>query len=421
MRVLIKEAHIVAPSQPENGSTRSVLIENGIIKKIADHLEVQADKIISFPNLHVSPGWMDPFVHFCDPGQEYKETLTSGADAAAAGGYTTVFTLPNTTPSLDTRTQIEYIIRRSEQLCVNIYPIGAMSQSTKGENLAEMYDMYTAGAKAFSDGIHPIANSGLMLKALQYVKAFNGTIIQIPEDPEIAQDGWVHEGSWSTKLGISGKPNIAELMMIKRDLDLLRYSESKLHLTGISLAESIELIKAAKEEGLPISCSVTPYNLVLTDEKLKTFDSHYKLTPPLREEKDVKIIKEALKEGIIDCVATHHIPQDKDSKDREFEYAEDGMIGLETAFGILRTSLPELEIEKLINILAIKSRAIFGMEVPKMKEGEKAELTLFDPEKEWKYNSSKGKSKAHNTPFNNYTFKGKPLGIINNNSLFINK
>src|SRR5699024_3804512 len=307
----------------------SLLIEDGVIKQIATQINTRADKEIALDNLHLSPGWLDPFAHFCDPGQEHKEILESGASAAAAGGFTTVFVLPNTKPALDTRSQIAYIRSLANDLPINIFPIGAISQSVKGENLAEMFDMQEAGAKAFSDGLYPVQYPGLMLKAIEYVKAVKCTIIQITEELSLGKYGIVHEVIWSTKLGISGIPDIAEISIIKRDIDLLKYTDSRLHITGLSLAESVKLIQEAKAEGLNLSCSVTPYHLLLTDEYLQTFDSNYKVNPPLRAQEDVEALRKGIQEGIIDCLATHHLPQDKDNKDREFEYAEDGMIGLE--------------------------------------------------------------------------------------------
>ena len=420
MKILIKKAKIVAPGQSENGHTRSLLIEDGVIKQIATQINTRADKEIALDNLHLSPGWLDSFAHFCDPGQEHKEILESGASAAAAGGFTTVFVLPNTKPALDTRSQIAYIRSLANDLPINIFPIGAISQSVKGENLAEMFDMQEAGAKAFSDGLYPVQNPGLMLKALEYVKAFNGTIIQIPEELSLAKYGIVHEGIWSTKLGISGIPDIAEISIIKRDIDLLKYTDSRLHITGLSLAESVKLIQEAKAEGLNLSCSVTPYHLLLTDEYLQTFDSNYKVNPPLRAQEDVEALRKGIQEGIIDCLATHHLPQDKDNKDREFEYAEDGMIGLETAFGLLGKVMPELAVEDKVNLLSVNPRNSFNMRIPKVEEGAAAEITLFNPDQEWEYDLSASKSKSRNSPFHHTILKGKPLGTITNNNITLN-
>ncbi len=369
MKILVKNARIVAPGQRLNGQVKTLLIEDGKITNIAEQIDTEPDRIVSIKNLHLSPGWMDCFAHFCDPGFEYRETLESGASAAAAGGYTTVMVIPNTRPQLDSRAQIEYIIRQAENLPVNILPIGAVSRALEGKSLAEMIDMHYAGAKAFSDGLHPLQASGLLLKALQYIKAFDGTIIQVPVDETISKHGLVHEGVWSTKLGISGIPDIAEITMIKRDLDLLRYTESKMHITGISLEDSVQLIKLAKEAGLTVTCSVTPYHLLLTDASLQKFDSNYKVAPPLREQSDVECLRQALKEGIIDCLASHHLPQDQDSKNKEFEYASLGMTGLETAFGVLGTAIPDWKLEEKIRALAVRSRKPFNLPVPQIQDG----------------------------------------------------
>lgn len=420
MKILIKKARIIAPGQASNGQVKALLVEDGTITQVAEHIDAKADRIISNENLHVSPGWVDCFAHFCDPGLEYKETLESGASAAAAGGYTTVLVIPNTQPPLDSRSQIEYIRKRTENLPVSLLPVGSISKGLKGESLAEMIDMHHAGARAFSDGLHPIQSSGLLLKALQYIKAFNGIIIQIPDEQSISKHGLAHEGIWSTKLGISGIPDIAEIMMLKRDLDLLRYTESRMHITGLSLAESVQLIKVAKEEGLAITCSVTPFHLFLTDAALQEFDSNYKVSPPLREQEDVDCLRKALKEGIIDCIASHHIPQDQDSKNKEFEYASHGMTGLETAFGILGAAIPDWNPEEKINMLAIKPRNIFGLPVPQIEEGADAELTLFDPDQEWIFDKKTSKSKSRNTPFHQTKLKGKPVGIIHKNNLVLN-
>ncbi len=420
MKVLIKSARIIAPDQSCDGQTKDLLVIDGVIKEIGHEIEKEADQVISADNLHLSPGWMDPFAHFCDPGYEYRETLESGAKAAAAGGFTEVMILPDTRPSLDSRSPIEYIIRRAAGLPVTLHPIGALSNRLEGKALAEMYDMHEGGAKAFSDGLRPVQTAGLLLKALQYVKAFRGIIIQIPDDRSISGPGLVHEGLCSTRLGISGIPDIAEEMFIKRDLDLLRYTGSRLHITGLSLARSVHLIEKAKEEGLAVTCSVTPYHLLLTDENLYTFNSNYKVNPPLREQEDLEALKLGLEAGIIDCLATHHLPQDIDSKDKEFEYAAVGMTGLETAFGLLGKALPGLDIVKKVEILACRSRKAFDLQIPEVKEGRVASLTFFDPDKEWIYDVKNSFSRSRNTPFDGTRMKGKVLGILHNDQVFLN-
>jgi dihydroorotase len=412
MRTLLKNARIIAPGQPLNGKQKDILLEDGKIIRVAKAIDSTADQVISAKNLHVSPGWMDIFANFWDPGFEYKEDLASGAQAAAKGGFTDVMVIPNTSPVLESKAQIEYITAKSASLPVTIHPIGAVSKGTDGRSLAEMYEMYRSGALAFSDGIHPVQSSGLLLKALQYIKAFGGILIQVPDDKDISHNGLMHEGLWSTRLGMPGKPAIAEEVLIKRDLDLLRYTGSKIHFTGVSTANALDLIQQARKEGLSVTCSVTPYHLLLTDESLQQYDSNYKVNPPLREQKDVVALTTAIKEGIVDCFSSYHIPQELDSKQKEFEYAEEGMIGLESCFGVLLKALPEVDLDRIIGMLSVTPRQLFGLEVPQVEEGVPANLTLFDPEVEWVFTEADIRSKSRNSPFLGQTLKGKPLGIL---------
>lgn len=417
MRVLLKKACIIAPGQPIDGQIRDVLIENGVISQIAEDAGSDAQEIISGDHLHVSPGWMDVFSDFGDPGYEFKEDLSSGAQAAAAGGFTEVMLIPNTHPAIETKAQVEYILSHNPRLPATLHPIGAVSQGLKGQSLAEMYEMHRSGALAFADGLVPVQHSGLLLKALQYIKAFGGILIQIPDDTGISHHGLMHEGVWSTRLGMAGIPAIAEEIMLKRDLDLLGYTNSRLHFTGISLERSIELISRAKASGLSVSCSVTPYHLMFTDESLQQYNSHFKVTPPLREAHDVEALRQAVLDGVIDCIATHHFPQDTDSKQKEFEYASPGMIGLETCFGVLGAVLPQMKTAQLINLLAVNPRKLFGLPVPEIREGAPASITFFDPTLEWTVETKDLRSKSRNTPFLGRKLKGKVLGTYHNHQL----
>lgn len=419
MRILIKKALITAPGQSLHQQTRDLYIDHGIITRIAPEINDQADQVIHYEHLHLSPGWMDVFADFCDPGYEYKEDLQNGAFAAAAGGFTDVMVIPNTSPALDSKAQIEYIVSKSASLPVNIYPVGTISQGIQGKSLAEMYEMHQSGAPAFSDGRRPVQSSGLLLKALQYVKAFDGILIQIPDDTGVSAHGLMHEGVWSARLGMQGKPGIAEDMLIRRDLELLRYTGSRLHLTGISLKKSVDLIREAKANGLNISCSITPYHLSLTDELLQNYDSAYKVNPPLREQADVDALKKAVEEGIIDCFATHHFPQDADGKLKEFEYAAEGMIGLESCFGVLGKALPTLETDRKITMLVNNPRKLFGLPIPEIAEGQPASLTLFDPDREWVFQEKDIQSKSKNTPFTGKELKGKVFGVINKKQIHL--
>ncbi|MBI1781923.1 MAG: dihydroorotase [Sphingobacteriales bacterium] len=420
MTILIKGALITDPNSPHNGNKKDIFIENGIIRQIADNLSFNADTVISEKDCHASPGWMDLFANFCDPGKEHKESLETGAAAAAAGGFTEVLVTPNTNPAVHTKAQVEYIVQKSKALPVTIHPIGAVTKNIEGKDLAEMYDMYNSGAKAFGDGTNSIQSSGLLIKALQYVKTVDAVVIQVPDDKTIGSGGLMNEGIVSTRLGLPGKPAIAEEIMIARDIKLARYAESKLHFTGVTTKKSLEYINRAKEGGINVTCSVTPYHLFFCDEDLQSYDTNLKVNPPLRTKEEMLALREALKSGVIDCIATHHQPQHWDDKTCEFEYAQNGMIGLETAFAVTN-SLQLIPIEKWVEMMAVNTRKIINEQIPVLREGEKANITLFNPDTEFEFTATHIKSKSKNSPFIGKTLKGKVIGIINKEHLFLNK
>jgi dihydroorotase len=419
MKILIESASIVDRNSPHNGKVCDLLVEDGRIKAIGTGLNAKADQTIRRPGLHVSPGWVDLFAHFGDPGYEHKETLTTGASAAAAGGYTDVFVIPNTKPVVDSKSQVEYIRRAAESLPVRIHPIGAMTKGLEGNTLAEMYDMRHSGAIAFSDGILPVQAAGLLLKGLQYVKAFDGVIIQIPDDRTVGANGLINEGIISTRLGLPGKPMMAEELMVARDIKLARYTESKIHFTGVTSPRSLEYIRRAKDSGLAVSCSVTPYHLFFTDADLIEYDTNLKVYPPLRDEATVLALRKAVLEGVVDAIASHHQPHEFDSKILEFEYAKPGMNGLETTYAALRTALPGISVERTVELLSSGPRAIFGLVQPTIVEGAEAALSFFDPAGTTTLTTSLSKSK--NNPFLGRTLNGQVLGILNTNKLTLNQ
>lgn len=418
MDILVRQARIIDPSSPFHQQTTDILIQNGTISEIGSINNFSGQEI-NLKGLCISPGWTDIFAQFCDPGFEHRETMETGSAAAAAGGYTDVMLMPNTAPVIHNKSGVEYMVQRSRDLPVTVHPIGAVTKNNEGKELAEMYDMHQSGAVAFSDGTASIQSAGLMVKALQYLRAIDKTIIQVPEDRTVGATGLVNEGITSTRMGLPGKPAIAEELMIARDIELAKYTGSRLHITGVSTERGLELIRNAKSEGIRITCSVTPYHLFYCDEDLVHYDSNLKVNPPLRTRSDREALKKAVLDGHVDCIASHHFPQDVDHKMVEFEYAQYGMIGLETCFGVLRTVLPELNLDVIIRLMSIQPRNIFNLPALTIDKGKTAVISLFLPDEKWQVLNFRSRSK--NSPFMGTELKGRPLGIINKDKLFLNQ
>ncbi|BAV06268.1 dihydroorotase [Filimonas lacunae] len=423
MKILLRQAFVADPGSSFNGTTQDILIENGVVVTIDKSITSGIDNsvtIIEKPGLVVSPGWVDAFSHFCDPGLEHRETLESGAATAAAGGYTQVFTLPNTQPVVSNKTQVQYITQGTTTLPVTIRPLGTITKNAEGKELGEMYDMYNSGAVAFTDGLHPVQSPGLLLKALLYVKAFDGVLIQVPVDDSISKYGLMHEGIVSTRMGLPGIPAIGEELVIMRDIELVKYTGSKLHITGVSTAKGIALIKEAKAAGLQVTCSVTPYHLVFCDEDLSTYDTNLKVTPPLRLRSDMMALRQAVLEGVVDCLASHHLPQNWDNKTCEFEYAKAGMISLQTAYAAVQTALPELTPAQVAVLFGTNAAAIFATPTGSVTPGATASFTLFEPEATTVLTTKNNQSKSANSPFLDKTLKGKVTGIIHKGKAHLN-
>ncbi|HET7001619.1 MAG TPA: dihydroorotase [Puia sp.] len=419
MKLLIKQACITDPHSSHHGTIQDILIENGTILEIAPSVSEKADQVIDHQGLQVSPGWVDIFSNFADPGYEFKETLETGAAAAAAGGFTDVFLIPDTKPVTDGKSQVEVIRHRNNSLPVTIHAIGAITKNLEGRHLAEMYDMQNSGAVAFSDGLHPVQSSGVLVKALQYIKAFDGVIIQIPDDTSISPNGLIHEGIISTRLGLPGKPMMSEELIIARDIKLARYTDSRIHFTGVTSPKSIEYIRRGKDSGLQITCSVTPYHLFFSDESLVDYDTNLKVYPPLRSKIISEQLRRAVMDGTIDCIASHHLPHEYDSKILEFENAKFGMTGLETSYAVVQTLLPDLSAERVYALFGGNARMIFNMDSAVIEEGHSANLTLFDMELDWTYDLAKSVSKSKNSAFHGVSLKGKTIGIITKGKLHL--
>ena len=411
MKLLVKRALIADKNSPFLGLVKDILIEDGKLVSIEDKITETVDETIEADGLIISQGWVDVFTDFCDPGFEYKESLESGAETAIAGGFSHIFVIPNTKPVTQNKSQIVYIVEKAKHLPVNIYPLGAISKNTEGKDLAEMYEMKQTGAIAFSDGLHPVQSSGLLLKALQYINAFSGTIIQVPVDKSIGSFGLMTEGIISTQLGLPGSPALSEILIIKRDLDLLRYTNSKLHITGISTAESVSLIASAKKEGLAISCSVTPYHLFFCDEDMTSYDTNLKVTPPLRTRTDMMALREAVKDGTVDAISTHHLPQNWDNKTCEFEYAAHGMIGLQTSFSVVNQLLNELTPERISELFSTNARTLFNLPDNKIELGATCDFTLFTKSGDTIFKKEDNKSNSANSAFFDVPLTGKVIGV----------
>ena len=414
MNILIKSCTILDPASPFNGEVTDVLIENGKISKIAKNISAKAESI-NGEGKFLAPGFFDLNTNLGELGLETKEDFISGTAAAAAGGFTGVAVMPNTEPAVDSKSQVEYLVNRAKNLLVDIYPFGTISQKREGKDLSEMFDMKQSGAVAFSDGNAPVQDAGLMERALLYAKGFDALVVSYPEDKSIAGKAKVNEGEMSTFLGMKGIPNIAEELMIVRDLYLLDYTDSKIHFTTVSTAHGVELIRQAKKKGAKVSCDVAAHHLVLTEEVLSDFNSNYKVKPPLRTKADVTALKKGIADGTIDTIVSQHTPHEIEFKEVEFEIAAYGIIGLQTVLPLLFKA--GLKPQQIVEKLSVNSRNILGLEVPEIKEGAMANVVLFD-ESTWSYSTKNNFSRSKNSPFLGEELIGKVWLTCNNNQIY---
>jgi dihydroorotase len=458
MQLLIRAAYVVDATSPFNGQRVDLLIDNGLIRQIGQDLSaIDNVRVIEAENLHVSSGWFDLRVSAQDPGFEHKEDITSLCQAAAAGGFTDVAVLPNTQPIVDNKGTLSYIRHMAQGQPVSVHVIGAITKKAAGEDFTEMLDLHHAGAGAFSDGHHPLQNPDLLLKTLQYLQPINGLLMNRPEETLLTQFGQMHEGIQSTLLGLKGMPSLAEELMVERDIRLLDYvyggrgawgtghgaeirdeenqsldpnsppqtplphaqypspkpsalNPPALHFSTISTARSVELIRQAKAAGLPVSCDVAAHQLVFDDTALAGFDTNLKVNPPFRSAEDVTALWNGLADGTIDTIVSDHTPQDAESKNLEFDLAEFGVIGLETAFAAVMTYNRDIPLEQLIDKFTIRPRQIMRLPATRLAEGQPACLTLFDPTGQWTFDRTKSKSK--NSPFLHQTLTGRVIGTV---------
>lgn len=417
MNILIKSATIIDSSSEFHNTTQDLLIENGTITQIGNNLNNPKNyKELRLENLHVSQGWFDSSVCFGEPGYEERETIENGLKAAAKSGFTTVAMNANTNPVIDTNADVAFVNSKAAKNAVNLLPIGALTKTSSGTDLAELYDMSNAGAVAFYDYKKPITNPNLMKIALQYASSFRGLVCSFPQENKISGKGVVNEHITSTKLGLKGNPALAEELQVTRDLFLLEYTGGKLHIPTISTAKSVELIREAKKKKLDVSCSVAIHNLYFTDDVLADFNTNYKVLPPLRTKEDTDALVTGLKDGTIDIVTSDHNPIDIEFKKIEFDHADYGSIGLESAFGALQNIFTT---KKTIDLLT-KGKSRFGVENTSINTGNKADISLFNPETKYTFTRENIQSRSKNAIFEGVTLKGKVYGIISNNKVIIN-
>ena len=414
---LLKSVTIINRLSTYHQQTVDVLINDGSIAGIdaAGIDATEGTEVIDGKGQYLTPGFFDLNANFGEPGFETKEDIETGCEAAAAGGFTGLAIMPNTQPPIHSKAEVSLIVNQSRGNLVDVYPLGCISQKREGVELAEMFDMQQCGAIAFSDGNKPVADAGLMSRALLYSKGFDALIYSYAEDANIAAKGKMNEGAMSTYLGMKGNPSIAEELMVVRDLYLAEYNDSKVHFTTVSTERSVNLIRAAKAKGIKVSCDVAAHHLVLTDDVLVGFDSNYKVKPPLRTQTDVDALLEGLKDGTIDAIVSQHTPHEIEFKDVEFEIASYGIIGLQTVLPL--TLKAGLTIAEIVEKLAINPRNILGLVCPKFEVGEKANFILIDTKTSWLYNQESNRSKSSNSPFLNQEFKGRVTFVANNSQI----
>lgn len=411
--LLLRHVRVIDPGGPHHDQDVDVLVNNGMIVKVGARVPKGDAHEVKHEGAHVSPGWVDLRAHFRDPGEEYKEGLANGLDAAAAGGFTAVAVLPSTEPPIDSASGVEYLLRKSQGHVVKVIPLGAITKGLKGEQLAELEDLRRAGAAAFSDDQQPVRNARLMSLALQYARGIAGTIMSFPHDRDLANNGQMHEGPMSVRLGMKGIPPEAESIMVQRDLELLAYTGGRLHICTISTARSVQLVREAKARKLDVTASVAAHNLMLDDGCLRGFDTIYKVLPPLRDIEHIEALRDGVKDGTIDAVVSDHRPEDVEHKQLEFGLAAFGAIGLETSYAAANTALHgRMGTRRLIERFCHGPRAILGLEVPHIAEGADADITVFNPEVDWTFTAADIVSRSHNSPFIGQHFVGRPLGVI---------
>lgn len=423
-KILLKEGRLLDPST-QRDEVVDILLVDGKIETIKSSISSKSDfTVVNLKNKIVAPGLIDIHVHLREPGFEHKETIETGTLSAAHGGFTAVCCMPNTNPAIDDESMVMFVKAQGSKAhngIVDVFPIASVSKRREGKSLSPIAELVQAGAVGLSDDGAPVFDAGLMKKAMEYASMYNVPIFQHCEIPELAHGGVMNEGLVATELGLPGIPNIAEEIMISRDLMITEYTDGRYHVCHMSTAGSVELVRQGKKKGIGVTCEVTPHHFTLTDEIVRSYDTNTKMNPPLRTQRDVDAIKEGLRDGTIDVIATDHAPHSLDEKEVDYLQAPFGIVGLETAIGLSITELVEnkfLTLMQLIEKLSSNPRKIIGKEII-IAEGEKANLSFIDAHLQWKVEISTFKSKSKNSPFDGKILKGKAVGIYNNNKLLM--
>lgn len=422
MKVVLKNIEVIHPEDKINLKSVSVILEDGLISKIGDvtNKEIEGAKEFDFSGKILVPGLFDMHVHLREPGREDEETVLTGCNSAAAGGFTGIACMPNTEPAIDTAEVIKFIKERASNHLVEVFPVAAASVGRKGEIISPMAELVDAGAVAFSDDGVAIKNSSVLRRAFEYANMFNSSIIEHCEDESLA-GGAMNEGFNSTQLGLPGLPSVAEDIIVSRDILMAEYTGGRIHIAHISTKNSVSLVREAKKKGIKVTAEVTPHHFCLTDDLLKNYDTNLKMNPPLRSKEDVDAIIKALKDGTIDCIASDHAPHSLEEKESEFQFAPNGIVGFETTVGLSFSELfhkNKISLEELINKLSINPRKILNLPIPKFVIGEMANFSILDPNLVWTVDISKFKSKSKNSPFDKRLLTGKSIAVINRKKMF---
>ncbi len=414
-RLVIKNGRVVDPASGLD-AIRDVLIEDGLIAAVEPNIDVSEGEVFDAAGLVVAPGFIDIHVHLREPGIEHAETIETGAKAAAAGGFTSICCMPNTIPVNDSPTVTSFIVERARRYAsVNVFPIGAITKDSAGEQLAEIGAMKEAGIVAISDDGQPVMNSRVMRRAMQYAASFGLTVIDHCEDLNLSQGGDIHEGAQSVRLGLRGIPASSEDVMVARDIILAESTGARIHIAHISTRNSIEMVRHARRLGIPVTCEVTPHHFSLTDEDITAYDSNYKMKPPLRSHLDIEAATAGIVDGVVDAIATDHAPHTGNVKMQEFERCPFGITGLETAIGLALGKLvhtKKISLARLVQLFTTGPASVIGLDRGTLAAGKAGDVTVFSLDREWTFDVDQTESKSKNSPYDGWRFRGGPVATI---------